>query len=220
MPGAWEPNYNVMVAILHVDVTTIAWSLGLRNLQIPGAVVPLAGMPYDHSRNVACQHALSNPFSHLFFLDSDVVPPADALLRLLAHNKPIISGMYCRRSPPHGLPVAIKNGAWLNQLPSPNDPNKVIEVEYVGAGCLLIKRQVLEVMAAKPDPTCPWKPWFSWKVDAQGHLPREDCLSEDYVFSRRAKQVFGIPTLLDTSLRCRHVGLAEAGLGSFIPCVA
>lgn len=47
--GCWEiqQRNKVLCAILHVDTTTIAWALGLRNLIIPGPIMPVAGMPYD-----------------------------------------------------------------------------------------------------------------------------------------------------------------------------
>jgi hypothetical protein len=52
MAGAWEYKHQnqVLVGILHTDLTSIAWALGLRNLQIPGKILPVSGMPYDHSR--------------------------------------------------------------------------------------------------------------------------------------------------------------------------
>ena len=49
MPGAWElrQQSSVLCAILHTDNTTVAWALGLRNLILPGGIMPIAGMPYD-----------------------------------------------------------------------------------------------------------------------------------------------------------------------------
>ena len=54
MPAAWEikQSKSVLVGILHTDLTTVAWSLGLRNLIIPGDILPVAGMPYDHAELV------------------------------------------------------------------------------------------------------------------------------------------------------------------------
>ena len=142
MPGAWEVQNvgRVLVGILHTDVTTMAWSLGLRQLQVPGNILPVAGMPYDMARNKINQAALEGGFDFVFHLDSDVIPPPDTILRLMQHNQPIISGVYCRRSPPHGLPVMIKDGQWVTQYPQ----NSIIDVDVVGAGCLLLRRDLLE----------------------------------------------------------------------------
>lgn len=208
MPPSWEiaNQVNVLCAVLHTDQTTIAWSFGLRNLQFPGSVFGPTGMPFDHARNQACQVALENNFTHLFFLDSDVIPPRDAVLRLLKHNKPLISGVYFRRSPPHGLPVMMRPiGQWVYPLPL----NQVIEVDVVGAGCLLISCDLLR--KAQQYPQRPGKIWFDWRVDLQGVQEHAGGnLSEDFTFCTHVKRVLGIPTLVDTSVLCRHVGCAEA----------
>lgn len=214
MAGAWElgPQYNVLVGILHTDLTSIAWALGFRNLVIPGQVMVVAGMPYDMARNTIAMRCLEGGFSHCFMLDSDVIPPADAVLRLLKHDKPLISGMYCRRSPPISLPVMMRNGQWVTEFKR----GSVIEVDVVGAGCLLIRRDVLERMPAQR----PGHQWFDWRVDLQGLMPREECQSEDYTFCRHAKKTLGIPTLVDTSIECKHVGLAQSTFGRFEACAA
>jgi hypothetical protein len=217
MPGAWElmANPSVLVGILHVDSTCMAWSLGFRNLIIPrGDIMPIAGMPYDHGRNAGCQRCLEGGYDYLFWLDSDVIPPRDALLRLLAHRLPIVSGLYCRRSPPHGVPVMIKNGQWVTQFPM----GALVEVDLVGAGCLLLHRSVLERLP--PQRPEAGKHWFDWRVDMQGRMPPEYCLSEDFTFVKACKEKLGISTYVDTSVQCRHVGLAEATYGNFVPCNA
>lgn len=213
MPGSWElkENSNVLVAILHVETTTIAWSFGLRNLIIPGGVIGLTGMPFDHARNVACQRALESGATYLFFLDSDVIPPRDAILRLRAHNAPVISGLYTRRSPPQGVPVMIRGGKWVTDYPQ----GQVVEVDLVGAGCLLIHRQVLE--ALPPPKGREEKRWFDWKVDRGGMDNQGECLSEDFQFCLRVKRELGISILVDTSIQCKHVGFAESTYNRFVP---
>ena len=211
MASSWDikAGNSVLCAILHVDTTTIAWAFGLRNLIIPGPPpVGLAGMPYDHARNVACRMALDNGCEYVFFLDSDVVAPRDTILRLMRHKLPFISGIYCRRSPPHGVPVMQRNHQWVTQFP----PNAVIEVDVVGSGCLLIHRSLLESLP----PQRPGKPWFDWRVDMQGLLPQEECMSEDFTLCSHIKKNGG-KILVDTSVRCKHIGYAEADYGSFTP---
>ena len=213
MAGCWEHHdRTLLLATIHTETTTMAWAYGLANLRIPGQRVGLTGMPYDHARNEACKGCLANGFEWLAFLDSDVVPPSDAFLRLLSHRQPIISGLYCRRSPPHGIPVAIRDGTWVTTYPK----GQVIEVDYVGAGCLLIHRSVLERMQAEPGRPAS-KRWFDWKVDLAGLVPPGEALSEDFAWCRRAKRDYGYRILLDTSIECKHIGFAEAKYGSFGP---
>jgi hypothetical protein len=47
--GAWElrANRSVLGYTLHTDLTTIAWAFALKNLQLPGPMIGLAGMPFD-----------------------------------------------------------------------------------------------------------------------------------------------------------------------------
>lgn len=212
--GAWEiaEQRKVLCAILHTDVTTVAWSLGLRNLMIPGSIMPIAGMPYDHARNTAVEACLAHGFQYVFFLDSDVIPPRDTIHRLLAHKKPIVSGVYCRRSPPATVPVAIKNGTWVTKL----NPNALMEVDLVGAGCLLIHRSVFESLPHSD--AARGKKWFDWRVDMKdvpGVQPGS-ALSEDFQFCLNAKN-FGYQILLDTSIQCKHVGYNQVTYGTMAP---
>jgi len=52
--------------------------------------------PVSLARNEAVREFLESPykFTHLFFIDSDSVPKADIILRLLQHQKPVTSGWY------------------------------------------------------------------------------------------------------------------------------
>lgn len=221
MPASWEiSNSNqIVIGILHVDATTMAWSLGFRNLMMPGReefrmfnpFFPVAGMPFDQARNTVIQHALSIPTVRwVGMLDSDVIPPRDAFLRLISHNLPFCSGVYCRRSPPHAIPVMQRQGQWLTELP----PQGLIEVDVVGAGCCVLRRDMLE----KLPPITPVKKWYSWEVDARlAGQPCEYGMSEDFSLNLHMKK-HGYKVMVDSSIRCRHVGLGEADYGSFVPC--
>lgn len=202
MPGAWEKNTFVMGAILHTDNTTMQWAFGFRRLQFPGEFMPFSGMPFDHARNAAAMKALEVGASHLFFMDSDVIIPPDGVMRLLARNEPIISGLYNRRSPPAGIPVMIRNGQWVTDY----KPGSIVEVDLVGSGCLLIRRDVLETMK---EPVRPGKQWFSWQVDLVSLLPPGEALSEDFAFCAHARRRYGYKVLVDTSVECRHIGYSQ-----------
>lgn len=206
MAGAWERVPSVLAAVLHTDFTSMAWAFGLRSLQIPGPVIPVAGMPYDHARNKAAMTALELGVDYLFFLDSDVIPPPDAIHRLLKHDLPIVSGMYCRRSPPVGIPVMMRNHQWITEFKR----GSMQEVDLVGAGCLLIRRDVLKGLP----PQRPGKHWFDWRVDMSGVIPPHECMSEDFTFCSWARN-HGLKIMVDTSIVCRHVGFGEASDGKF-----
>ncbi len=214
MSGSWElvQQKTCLVGILHTDLTSIAWALGLRNLQIPGFLLPVAGMPFDMARNVVCMKAIETGVDFCCFLDSDVIPPRDAYVRLMKHNLPIVSGIYHRRSPPHGIPVMLRGGQWITEYPA----NSLIEVDLVGAGCLCIRRDVLEKMP----PQEPGHHWFNWTVDRKGNVPEGFSLSEDFTFNVWARHTLGVKTMVDTSIICRHVGLSDCIKGQMVPCSA
>ncbi len=203
MSGAWEIQPQVLVVILTKETVTTAWSFGFKNLQIPGTYTGLSGMPFDHARNVGCQKLLELGWDYLFFLDDDVIPPPDAILRMMAHKQPIVSGIYYRRNSPI-FPVMLRNTdsgrQWITEYKIPD----LIEVDFVGAGCLLIHRDVI----ANLPPINQKCRWFEWRCDRED-LPNEQRMSEDFTFCEHARN-HGYKILVDTSIQCKHAGHSES----------
>lgn len=103
-------------------------------------------------RNYIRKHALKNGYDYLFFVDSDVILPANALDTLLAAKKDIISGAYLNAFKLNGqtviAPVLFKDmGKGEAQLYTYDGmyPARVIEIGAGGLGCCLIKRNVLDI---------------------------------------------------------------------------
>jgi len=217
MSGAWEKERpSVLLAILTREIVTTKWAFGFRNLVLPSAsgVSFRCGAPYDVMRNSACDDTLRAGFQWLMFLDDDVIAPSDTFFRLAGHGADVISGLYYRRQEPI-CPVAMTvdskgQATWVKEW---HPPNSTIEVDYVGAGCLLVHRRVLEALGA---------PWFEWQIGkpnaSREGEPARGALSEDFAFCVRAKQA-GYKIYLDTSIRCEHVGIGASGSpdGSFRP---
>ncbi len=211
MSGCWETPPSVFTYVLHVDTVTFHWANGIRRLRIPGPfqeVMGISGMPFDHARNTAVMHGLNLGADYIFSLDSDVIPPPDAIHRLLARNQPIVSGMYCRRSPPHAVPVAMRNGGWMTEF----TPGALEEVELVGAGCLLVRREVFE----RVPPQRAGKPWYDWRVDLRDLQDMGPHLSEDFTWNHHVRS-HGYKVYVDTSVQCLHVGYSEASFGQLLP---
>lgn len=209
MPGAWELSRpEVLVAILTRELVTAAWASAFRNLIIPpgSRVKWVYGAPFDHARNECCLEALGNGYKYVFFLDDDVIPPPDTLMRLIDRKLPIVSGTYFRRNAPFAPVAQIKNArgsiVWLLKF----QVGQLIEVDHVGAGCLLINRGVLENMNS---------PWFEWCCD-NPDLPMHLRTSEDFTFCRKAKEA-GLKIVLDTSIQCTHAGLSSCNIEGVKP---
>lgn len=192
----------------------MAWAGAFRRLIIPGDFQFFSGMPFDMARNVAVQTFLQSKYEWCASLDSDVIMEPDGILRLLSHNLPIVSGLYNRRSTPHAVPVMIRNGTWVTNYV----PGSLVEVDWVGAGALLIHRSVFERMP----PQRPGKPFFDWRVDLRGTgvVPDDTCMSEDFTMLQHIKRTLGIKTFVDTACRCKHCGFFEVQHGDVRPLVA
>jgi hypothetical protein len=213
MPGAWEERGpEVLVAVLTRETVAMAWAWKFRDLDFGPASgrTLIYGAPFDHARNMACERALQGGFEWLFFIDDDVIPPVDAFRRLASRRLPIISGLYYRRNLPI-VPVMLKANAegamnWITDF----QPGSLLEVDMVGAGCLLIHTSVLRAMKS---------PWFDWRSDHTELAPGER-LSEDFAFCADARKKYGYKIHMDTSVQCLHCGYARAGYGSFGPLTA
>jgi Predicted glycosyltransferases len=95
-------------------------------------------------RNIIIKQALENDCTHVFFMDDDMVFPPDTLMKLLKHDKDIVTGLYLLRSFPH-------RPAFFDQA-YPDGKNKfmplvpglkgLVEGTNAGLGAALIKTDV------------------------------------------------------------------------------
>jgi len=137
--------------------------------------------------------------THIFFVDKDVLPPIDAIERLLAHDKDIIVGA----TPIYkGEPVwsvmkydpaedidNVFNPVKYNEL-----PDELFRAHHFGATTVLIKRHALETMGY---------PWYQ-DVFAPGAL----MLGQDLFFTAKAKQ-YGFELWCDPTVKCGHARQTE-----------
>jgi hypothetical protein len=139
---------------------------------------------YD-AREGAAKYLLSKPdIDAVLFLDSDMMPPADMLVKLVEHDKPIVSALAFKRVPNYE-PCIFKKVSDTEAEIYHDYPKGLIEVEACGMACCLIKREVFENIPG---------PWF---------MPGK--LGEDLSFCRRVKH----PIYCDTELICGHIGTYE-----------
>jgi len=211
MPGAWElPHPSVLVSILTRETVTTAWAAAFRNLQIPpgGGIRWSYGAPFDPARNACCGGALEGGFEYVFFLDDDIITPPDVISRLMARRLPIVSGTYFRRNSPFAPVAQVRDAqglpCWLMKF----DLNQLIEVDHVGAGCLLLHRSIFDKI--KP-------PWFEWRCD-RFDFPPHLRTSEDFAFCEKAQEV-GYKVILDTGVQCIHAGLASSNIEGMKPLI-
>jgi hypothetical protein len=144
--------------------------------------------PFVHeNRNVLAQGALDAEASHLFFLDSDIACPDDTLVRLLAHNLPIVGANYHTRESPSFSTVKMFVETKGEDLPTALFPCKAL-----GTGCLLIQTDVLRDLAT---------PWFNLLTTVEGRV----LTGEDVWFCELAR-AGGYEVYCDPTIRVSHVG--------------
>ncbi|KKM95867.1 hypothetical protein LCGC14_1183880 [marine sediment metagenome] len=143
-------------------------------------------------RSTFAYRALKNPdVTHLYFMDSDVVPPEGTLSKLLDHDVPIVAGIYpmCTDMPCWSFKTT---AGWENKDLSL--PKGLTETTAIGGSTLLVKREVFEKME---------RPWFKivYKaIDEEGRAYDE---GEDEYFSRLAREA-GYKIMIDPTIICTH----------------
>lgn len=154
----------------------------------------------DALRDSAVCLAQREGFSHLLFLDADMVWPTDVLSRMLAHHdQGIVGGLYVMRHPPFA-PVALKDGV----APDGSDvlryqhagealtETTLIDVDVLGMGCTLIPMDVFDKIGPRP--------WFEYANDESGW----PTVTEDVPFCQKAQRA-GVSIKLDPTISCGHI---------------
>lgn len=196
---------KVMIAVpnmgsLHTSLAEllIRWHIvptpGVEELAL---LAPQKIQPHDAARNWCVKKFLEETeYTHLFFVDSDVIPPKDALEKLVAADAPVIAGAYpikkfnvnesraetvfalFNRDEKDGGLYPVKSGSGISPI------------QYAGTGCLMIKREVLEILE---------KPVFKWEYDADGLMSR----GEDLHFCGELLKM-QIPLYAHMDVVCQH----------------
>jgi GT2 family glycosyltransferase len=146
------------------------------------------------ARNSFVKTAIDGNYTHMLFIDSDMVFNADALDVLLQHDKDIISGSIFSRVPPY-QPCFYERLRLGEPGETIRDPVKVLqdgvqEVEGVGTAFLLVKVPVYQAIIDKFH-VYPFQP-----INGYG---------EDLSFCLRARQC-GYRIYVDNDLTIGHIG--------------
>lgn len=213
MPGATPDklkNFRFVVGCpCPTRVMTRETALALRGLQYPMFGNPIAlspdGMEVGEARNYIVETAIDMGAEYVFFLDYDVAPPPNTLVRLMQHNVPVAGAVYHSKSVP-SWPLIYVRG--YNHAFEDYEMGDLIEADAVGMGATLIKTSVFKKLK---------KPWFrtvpGYTEDATSVLPH---MTEDIWFCDKVRDA-GIKVLVDTSLQAGHVDFRNGVLYQRIP---
>ncbi len=151
------------------------------------------GQSPAQARNMIIREALGGGYTHILFIDDDVLVPENTIERLLSHDKDMVSGLYLIRKWPH-QPIIFLEDNHPSGKPRWRCLEKgdtgLIPITAAGLGCALIKTKVF---AALPDP---------W-ITLGDPDPTDWC--DDIPFFLKAKAK-GFHAYCDTTVRCGHMG--------------
>jgi GT2 family glycosyltransferase len=160
------------------------------------------GGPYiDKNRNAIVEEARKSGASHLFFLDSDMVFPPDAIPRLIERKKPVIGGAYRSGL---GRFVTIKVRDEVGELHDLEDPlaTEPFRAAIVATGFMLIEMSVFE----KIEP-----PWFDAHYSKYPYF-----VGEDADFCAKCERV-GIEVWVDPTIPLGHAKTTIVWNGEITP---
>ena len=147
------------------------------------------GKPIIDARNECVQTFLEGDAPYLFFIDSDIVPPIEAIDMLLSHgfNKKIVGGLCFTIKPDSDgglkkIPVALRKVVGGYKI-TDKELKGLIEVDATGAACLMIHKSVFDDCKMSA-------PWFY-------------TLAEDFYFCEKAKEA-GFSVYIDCNCNVVH----------------
>ena len=158
------------------------------------------GYTVEMARTMAADRALEAGADWLLFVDSDVVPPSDALANMLEHDADVCFGYYLA-SRGHGEETCLfePGGDQYDRCYTKmhlhllrDGGTRKVEVRGGGLGFALVRASVFGRIR---------EPWFRFSWDRDSRKKR---LSEDLHFCTRCREA-GIALIGDTRADCGHV---------------
>ena len=200
---------------------------GLLQLQTLGIDVDIQFLGNEslvtRARNRLTHRFLKSNATHFMFIDSDIGFDAKDILELIKADKPIIGGAYPKKEINwHSIKEIIKKNPNVNDeelklaagkyafTPMQNEfeLNKPIEVTNIGAGFMMIQRNVFTKLKEAGLVTISYCPYEKSQILQYWTCGADDKgieLSEDYYFSYQCRKI-GINTYLFPDIVLKHIG--------------
>lgn len=183
--GLHKPEYlPIVIERLHVDRA--------RNEVVDMVLNPTSPRPPQYPTGLPQDYANC---THILFIDDDMLVPPQGLMRLMAHDVPIVGGLYFGRQSPH-LPIVYRHVEDNQWVPITEFCAGLQVVDAIGFGFCLVKTEVFKKLQ---------RPWFEFS----------DKMGEDMYFCLQAQKA-GYQILLDADVKCRHISLVEVDEAMFL----
>jgi GT2 family glycosyltransferase len=131
-------------------------------------------------------------YSHIMWIDSDIIFQPEDIMKLLSHDLDIVSGLYHLTPDTYSVvKLGQENFSHDSELVSKD----LIEAKSVGTGFLLVKKGVFEKIE---------RPWFqTGEIEEDG---KKKFLGEDIYFCLKARKA-GFKIFADPTIRVNHLKL-------------
>lgn len=206
-----------------------------------GAPVQASVVHWSRNWLLGEQLKSGKPWTHVLFIDDDIVVEADVLERLLSHKKDIVAGLCTRRNDPPipNIRFYDKDSGETKQIWEWPE-NQLVEVDAGGTGLMLLSMHAIE-QVAQCYFDCLWEQdfygfsgpkleavkkerlakfdsekicyWFRFLPTPKGDIE----MGEDVCFCFLAKKFCGLPTYVDTSVQPGHLGSYPFSIRDFLP---
>lgn len=167
-------------------------------------------------RNDLIKEFLATDSTHMLMIDSDIAWDARDVKKLIDHNEAFVASLYPARGPDKCF---LFRGVYGENKRMDISEKLLLEMEYIPAGFMLLKRDVLECMIAFY-PELYYEPKDESLKHTAGYCLFDtevwegEFWGEDYVFCRRARKV-GFKIWIDPEIILNHAGVS----GAFIECL-
>ena len=149
------------------------------------------------ARNIVAANAIEAGFDRVFWMDSDMTFPPDALLKLskdMDEGRQFVGGLYFTRRPPKIRPIIYSelslDGNTATEMT--DYPEGIVECAATGFGCCLVTVDLIKRVGDEFG--SPFTPFSN--------------MGEDIAFCWRAGQL-GEKLYCDTTVKCGHIGSQE-----------
>jgi len=197
------PTYENVSTETFCALWRIASSVYDTDIEILEEPLFLKGHGVQRARNDIALYAVENGYDKLFTVDSDVIPPDNALLLLCQGETDVVVGAYANRYDGRmGYstmylkdedPNLCTNDNILSMEKIASLPKGRVELNGAGMGCALIDVDIFKNMEY---------PYFFWPEKMHPNGDRWEC-SEDMYFCQHITPL-GYSVKLDTRVICKH----------------
>jgi len=203
---AFDGKVTVAYACALADTRIFLASHGIESI----IRINTSGSLLVRERNDLIKEFLKTDCTHMLCIDSDIAWDCRDVKKLIDYNEDFVASLY----PARGERTFLFRGVYGENKRMDVSEKLLLEMEYIPAGFMLLKRCVIEKMIAH-FPELYYEPKDPSLKHTAGHCLFDtevwegEFWGEDYVFCRRARQA-GVRIWIDPQIALNHAGITGA----------